>query len=824
MKREEFVLYRTFPSDAISDGWKNGIDISHVAYGSGSWAVLMAEQTGFTGQRYFQRDDFPSKSIDEGWKENYYITNITWGDSSWVLIMSQGCGFTDQQWRCGSKFPARDVEKAMKAGFHISFVTYGQERWVVVLSRTERTYEQKWEISKEFPEKAIEEYWNLGYIITSLAYGDQKWLLVVSKGSEVLYQSWAFRSSFPEQEISEKRIEGYWVTSLTYGNGLWVVVMSMTEEEYQKLTSLKPQGTKKKPRNPKPREQTLVQSSDTSAPDEVKFELAMGELRKLTGLAKVKDEVDALMKYIRIEQKRFKEGLSANPVSLHAVFTGPPGTGKTTVARLLGRIYHSLGLLKSGHVIEVDRSGLVAEYVGQTAVKTNKAIDSALDGILFIDEAYSLASDLKGGFGQEAIDTLVKRMEDERGRLIVIVAGYPKEMQDFITSNTGLQSRFNQYFTFQDYKGDELLEIFRRICSERNLVLSPEAESKCGRYFSHLYASRTKTFGNARAIRNFFEELIRVQAIRLSALNDPGNEELQMITESDIEESVKDEFNDDKEETLDQIMGELSGMIGLGNIKEEIVKLANYIKVEKLRKTRGLQTTPLVLHSLFLGAPGTGKTTVARILGRVFKSLGLLAKGHVVEVTRTDLVARYVGQTAPKTDKVIDSAINGILFVDEAYMLTRGGENDFGQEAIDTLLKRMEDERDKLIVILAGYTTLMKKVVDSNPGLASRFTRSFTFINYSVRELTDIFSYNCKKKGYFILKDTTEQISDYFSNFEGRTSSDFGNARFVRNLFEKTVQELSARLASVDNPATEELNTITKEDFLQAIKKEKTTS
>ncbi len=817
MKREEFVLYRTFPADAVTDGWNSGIDISHVAYGSSSWAVLMAEQTGFTGQRYSQRNEFPVKAIDDGWKENYYITNITWGDSNWVLIMSQGCGYTDQQWKCGSKFPSKEVERSIKAGFHISFVTYGENRWVVVLSKSEKTLEQCWQMSKDFPEKAIEEYWDKGYIITSLAYGDQNWLLVVSKGSDVLYQSWAFKSSFPEQEISEKRNEGYWVSSLTYGNGSWVVVMSMTEEEYQRQTVQKPQETKKRPKPQRRKEENPSVSSDSSAPDEVKFELAMGELKKLTGLVKVKEEVDALMKYIKIEQKRHKEGLSANPVSLHSVFTGPPGTGKTTVARLLGRIYHSLGLLKSGHVVEVDRSGLVAEYVGQTAVKTNKAIDSALDGILFIDEAYALASDLKGGFGQEAIDTLVKRMEDDRGRLIVIVAGYPKEMQDFITSNTGLQSRFNQYFTFQDYKADELLEIFKKTASERNFTLSPDAEAKCLRYFAFLYASRTKTFGNARAVRNFFEELVRTQAIRLSALENPGNEELQAITLTDIEESVKEVFTDDREETPEQIMGEMSDMIGLDNIKEEIVKLANYIKVEKIRKARGLQTTPLVLHSLFLGAPGTGKTTVARILGRVYKSMGILAKGHVVEVSRADLVAQYVGQTAPKTDKVIDLAINGILFVDEAYMLTRGGENDFGQEAIDTLLKRMEDERDKLIVILAGYTNLMKKVVDSNPGLSSRFTRFFTFNNYSVNELFEIFKYNCRKKGYTVSEDAEAVIHDYFANCGERTSPSFGNARFVRNLFEKTLQELSARLASVENPETLDLSTLRKEDFLNAI-------
>jgi SpoVK/Ycf46/Vps4 family AAA+-type ATPase len=819
MKREEFVLYRDFPEEAIQEGWDNSLDVTQVTYGAGNWAVLMAGQTGFTGQRYLTGPDFPVAGIEQGWKENYYITNVAWGESGWAFIMSQGCSYSDQQWKSGSRFPSRDVEKASKAGFHISQVTYGDDRWVVILSKSEKNYTQKWEMFNEFPEKAIEEYWNQGYVISALAYGEQKWLLVVIKGSEILYQSWASRNAFPETEISAKRAEGYWVSSLCCGYGLWVVVMSMTGEEYRKQTRNISKEPGKKAKSHKKKETVTNQKDDTSAPDEVRFELALAELNNLTGLAKVKEEINSLVKYIRIEQKRRQEGLSANPLSLHSVFKGPPGTGKTTVARLLGRIYHSLGLLKSGHVVETDRSGLVAEYVGQTAVKTNKIIDKALDGILFIDEAYALASDLKGGFGQEAIDTLVKRMEDERDRLVVIVAGYPKEMQDFLASNTGLQSRFNQYFSFQDFSADELQEIFLQTVRGRDFTLTPEAKAKTARYLAHLHDSRTKTFGNAREVRNFFEDLVKMQAVRLASIENPCKEELQNILPEDVQKAAGDDFADEKEESLEAVMGELSGMVGLENIKQEIQKLANHIKIDKLRKYKGLPTNPLVLHSLFLGAPGTGKTTVARILGRVFKALGILAKGHVVEVTRTELVAQYVGQTAPKTDKIIDSAMNGILFIDEAYMLARGGENDFGQEAVDTLLKRMEDDRGKFIVILAGYTHPMQKVIDSNPGLASRFTRTFSFSNYSPDELTAIYRYNCTGKGFFIGDDTMKEVAAYFEGCQDRHSESFGNGRFVRNLFERTVQEMSSRLASAENPDIHVLNTIQLIDFRSAVLK-----
>jgi SpoVK/Ycf46/Vps4 family AAA+-type ATPase len=458
-------------------------------------------------------------------------------------------------------------------------------------------------------------------------------------------------------------------------------------------------------------------------------------------------------------------------------------------------------------VIEVDRSGLVAEYIGQTAVKTNAAADSALDGILFIDEAYALfRGDGGSDFGKEAIDTLIKRMEDDRGRLVVIVAGYTEEMKHFIDSNPGMQSRFNRYFYFKDYTPEELQEIFARTCSQKDYKLAPDAQEKLKRYFQFIYKSRLKSFGNARVIRNQFEELIRIQSTRIADYTEIQPDDLNTITLADVNVAVDDEFVEETPETLEDIMKDLNGMVGMENVKKDVGMLINYIRIEKMRQEKGLSNNPVALHTVFYGPPGTGKTTVARLIGRIFKTLGILAKGHVVEVARADLVGEYVGHTAPKTSKAIDDALHGILFIDEAYTLKPDGMgNDFGQEAIDCLLKRMEDDRDKLVVVVAGYTDEMQRLIDSNPGLKSRFNRYFYFEDYEPAELLAMFTRLVDKKGYKLTPEAMEQAEILFQKvFDARDKS-FGNGRFVRNLFEQMIQGQANRISLLPSITEDEL-------------------
>jgi stage V sporulation protein K len=272
-----------------------------------------------------------------------------------------------------------------------------------------------------------------------------------------------------------------------------------------------------------------------------KLERVLADLDELIGIANVKDKVKQTANFAKVQQVRLMQGLRPIPSSYHSVYTGNPGTGKTTVARLMGRIYKSLGVLKKGHLIECDRAALVAEYVGQTAPKTNTVIDSALDGILFIDEAYTLAKDQED-FGQEAIDTLLKRMEDNRDRLIVIVAGYPAEMQTFINSNPGLHSRFTRFIDFPDYTPQELSRIFALMCHKNGLTLDRELREKILHHFTSSHRDRTLNFGNARLVRNCFEEVINNQATRLANSGDFDPRALVLLKAEDLRTPAEADF------------------------------------------------------------------------------------------------------------------------------------------------------------------------------------------------------------------------------------------------------------------------------------------
>ncbi len=547
---------------------------------------------------------------------------------------------------------------------------------------------------------------------------------------------------------------------------------------------------------------------------------ALDDLDKLVGLGPVKEEVNKLLAGLEVEKKRREQGLPVGTISRHMVFTGPPGVGKTQVARALGEIYRSLGILRKGHLLETDRAGLVAPYIGQTAIKTLDVCKSALDGILFIDEAYSLAGQLGGDYGKEAIDTLLKYMEDNRDRIVVIVAGYPNEMRHFISSNPGLSSRFTKTINFPSYQPAELCAILRGMAKSQKYELPDDLEPRLMPWIEN--EMRREDWGNARQMRTLLEQAREAQAIRIAS--DPSAdltkielEDIAAVTGISLRKEEKRGTRGGNGQeaaatytagrrldvqasaplvrTADQALDDLNAMVGLGPVKEEVNKLLAGLEVEKQRREQGLPVGTISRHMVFTGPPGVGKTQVARVLGEIYRSLNILRKGHLVETDRAGLVAGYVGQTAIKTLDVCKSALDGILFIDEAYSLTGGAGtgHDFGKEAIDTLLKFMEDNRDRIVVIVAGYPNEMRRFVDSNPGLASRFTKTINFPPYEPAELLAILRCMAKAQKYELPRELDTKLKPWIERERKRES--WGNAREMRTLLEQAREAQAMRIS-----------------------------
>ncbi len=547
---------------------------------------------------------------------------------------------------------------------------------------------------------------------------------------------------------------------------------------------------------------------------------ALAELENLTGLEPLKKSIKEI---IRLARYYHEQGFNLkDKFSSHILFLGNPGTGKTTAARLFGKIYSALGILPRGHLIETNRKDLVAGYVGQTAEKTSAIIDKSIGGTLFIDEAYSLLKKENGGndFGKEAIDILLKRMEDEKGRFIVIAAGYTDEMNEFIQSNPGIKSRFSKTIVFEDYTPAELIELTVKMFASEGKTVQKEVEENLFKYYNELYRNRDKSFGNARIVRNVVDSITQKYLLRMSEIPhaELNEDTLNKIIYDDIKEIMnKDSVAQQYEvqgdpEKLELLLNELNSLSGLDSVKQGVNKLISSLKVSKLRRERGLHVVDKSLHSVFMGNPGTGKTTVARLISKIYKELGLLERGHLVEVDRADLVAGFQGQTAIKTDKIIQQALGGTLFIDEAYTLARGS-SDFGQEAIDTLLKRMEDYKGKFVVIVAGYPDEMKHFIESNPGLESRFSNMFFFEDYTPRQLLDIVHSLSETNGYKLDEGAIQLLLEIFNKLYKKRDKNFGNARTAKNILYKSISNQEERIAKLFSHSDEDLMTIMFEDL-----------
>ena len=501
------------------------------------------------------------------------------------------------------------------------------------------------------------------------------------------------------------------------------------------------------------------------------------KLNELIGLDVIKNNIQKIKAYALANK-------NDENFNLHMCFYGNPGTGKTEVARIIAGILHENGLLPTDKVIETDRSGLVGRYMGETPQKTLEVVAAAMGGVLFIDEAYSLVPDDNGqDYGHEAVATLIKAMEDFRGKFCVILAGYKNKLNEMIKTNPGFRSRIQFELDFPNYSREELGRIAKLMFRNRKYSISDPAMDKV----LDITDVRRKdpNFANAREIRNIIDQVVMNNSLRCI-----GSEE-RHVEIVDVNKYIKDSginlplTNDKVNRRILTADEELDALVGLDAVKRMVKKIKAYGK-------RNKDSADFNMHMCFYGNPGTGKTEVARILSRLLYDAGVLPEAKLTETDAHGLIGKYVGSTAPKTLEKINEAMGGVLFIDEAYALTNDSKSaEYGDEAISVLLKEMEDKRGKFCVIMAGYKEEMAEMISTNPGLASRIQFTLDFEDYTREELGEIAVRMLESKGYVIRDDALKLVLDLTDHF--RKQDNFANARTVRNILDQVIMNQNLR-------------------------------
>lgn len=512
-------------------------------------------------------------------------------------------------------------------------------------------------------------------------------------------------------------------------------------------------------------------------------------LHTMVGLRPVKEYLHEIRHYIGSRAGRD----DGHTHRLNIVFTGNPGTGKTTVARLVGEIYRDIGALPIGHVHETRPSDLIGAYQGHTRRAVERAFEEARGGILFIDEAYSLSDEAGGpgpSYGREAITALVQLMDRERGKLAVVVAGYRAKMSEFLRSNDGLPRRFPNQVDFPDFAPDELHTILLSALDRAGMCWTGEMSDRLAEVTERMHATRAEVFGNAGEMENLAEKITRRWSVR--TLGNAG----EPLDLDDLPDAQRGMLADRDLPTPEDLLAELDRMVGLDSAKRMFRELVDLLRLTKQRRARGMSAEPVIApHMLFVGPPGTGKTTVARLVGKLLHVLGLLPGGHVHAVSRSDLVAEWMGRTGPRTREAIQRAVGGVLFVDEAYELAAESRLDqFGQEALAVLLEEMENRRGQFVLVAAGYPDEMRRFLDANPGMASRFDTQVDFRGYTTEELVEVLRRMAADQGYELTDAAAARAARWLGNARRRQGRAFGNARTVRKLFGRMTAALAQRV------------------------------
>ena len=524
------------------------------------------------------------------------------------------------------------------------------------------------------------------------------------------------------------------------------------------------------------------------------------KLQNLIGLSIVKNQIDCVISSDLVEKERKSQrGNAYQTLSNHMVFAGDPGTAKTTVAKLFAGIAKERGILKSG--VFVERGGMDLDGIFCVGA-IREAFTAAKGGVLFIDEAYSMKCDT-------AVTALIQEMENKRDSVIVILAGYSERMREFMERNEGLKSRVPHWIDFPNYTTEELTQIFKLMIKERNLTVTRDAVKAASLLFDKMRV--IENFGNGRYVRNLIDHAILNQSQRLmeehgSSENIP-EEKLFRITKEDISRLQDGETAVRKP---GEARAELSAMIGLASAKEVILKNIAKFKLDKLFADRGLPRSAGSMHMVFTGNPGTAKTTVARLCAEILNDEKILATGNFVEVGRADLVGDHVGETARLVKKKFRQAQGGVLFIDEAYSLCDHFEGSFGDEAISTIVQEMENHREDVVVIFAGYPEPMKAFLERNPGMKSRIAFHVEFPDYSIDELCGITELMLRKKQMTITEAAMEKLRKIYE--AASRKSDYGNGRFVRKILEEAEMNLANRIVDLpEKKLTQEVLTTIEE-------------
>ncbi len=528
------------------------------------------------------------------------------------------------------------------------------------------------------------------------------------------------------------------------------------------------------------------------------------DLNSLVGLEKVKEEIRKL----NILGKEKKKG---EKLRLNFIFEGNPGTGKTTVAHLMADLLYDMGLISKNNLVIVNRQDVNGPYIGWAEERMRQKLDESKGGVLFIDEAYFLFTQEKDAHSSanNMVTMLTSEMEDHAEERVVILAGYTEDMEKLLKdSNSGWASRIPYKFEFEDYSVGELEKILRNLAEKDDFAIAPDADEALRKLIE---AARTeKNFGNARAIENLYRQQLRLQGL------ERGD---RTIRKQDIEEIMPKPLHDD-----------LDTMIGLEGIKESLNDFEDEVRYKKMLTDSNRDLPRSTMHMMFTGNPGTGKTTVAYKIADCLYRMGVLKTNRLVISERKDLVSSHVGETAQKTDAKIREALDGVLFIDEAYSLYKPGGNDPGSEAIETLITAMETYKERLIVIFAGYPREMDTFLEANPGIRSRIAYYFNFPDYSVDELLEMYCYKMQKNGFLVSANAKKKVKKtirYFSR-----AADFGNGRFIDRLMERTIKKRSKRkpydfsIWEKDVPSAEEMGSVygqrtvwTEEDLSEEQKK-----